>query len=122
MDDATYTRLTFRRGKSKDAREYPGSVPAITRTPIKRYNCGMTVGSGWYRHYSHTDAIGSLCAVAGWFSDGRVSVALPVGGFGILGRADVEITSWPDYVTAEQRAEWEALPAISRVVDGEMIQ
>jgi hypothetical protein len=58
----------------------------------------------------------------GWFSDGRVSVALPVGGFGILGRADVEITSWPDYVTAEHRAEWEALPAISRVVDGEMIQ
>lgn len=121
MSTATFYKPTYKVGKSKTAKVYPGEIPAITLVAINRYNCGMTVGHGWYRKFSHTDQIQSTCQVLGWFSDGRVSVSMPHGGYGILGTADVQITSWPDYVPEERRAEWLALPQISRVQNNEMV-
>jgi hypothetical protein len=115
-----FYRIMFRRGQSAKAKEYQGQAGAVTTAPIRRYKCGMTVGHGWYRHFTHEDAAGAACGVLGWFDDGRVNVALPVGGCGLLGRADVEIVSWPDSVPAERRAEWDALPRVSRLTDGEM--
>lgn len=115
-----FYRLEFRRGKAKTAKVYQGQAPARITTAINRYNCGMTVGSGWYSRFTHQDPVGSTCGVLGWFDDGRVNVALPVGGCGLLGRADVEIAEWPDYVTDEQRASWDHLPKLSLVRDGEI--
>jgi len=116
-----FYKITRRFGKSKRAKEWQGAAPAQTRVAIRRYHCGMTVGSGWYRHYIYTNSIGASCAVLGWFDDGRVSVELPGGGCGLLGRADVDIVSWPDFVPIERRDEWDRLPMVSRV-QGEEIQ
>jgi hypothetical protein len=116
-----WTGLSVKYGKSKNAKTWPGSAPAALTVPLNRYNCGMTVGNGWYHRLSHVDPAGSACAVFGWFSDGRVQVALPHGGCGIVGRADVEVREWPSFVTDDQRAAWAALPMVSRVVDGEML-
>lgn len=116
----TFIRLQFQRGKARTAKWYPGSAQATLTTPINRYNCGMTVGHGFYHVFSHTDPIGAKCCVLGWFDDGRVSVALPVGGCGVVGRVDVQITEWPEYATPDQRASWDALPLRSLVKDAEI--
>lgn len=115
-----FYRITFTRSQRRAAKEYQGRVDAVTAVAINRYNCGMTVGHGWYKRFAGADPVGSQCSVLGWMDDGRVSVALPVGGTGLLGRGDIEVVAWPDYVPAERRAEWDSLPRISRVIDGEL--
>lgn len=117
---ATFTKLKFQRVIKPAAKWYDGRADAVTTTPLRRYHCGMTVGHGFYRHHTHTDPVGSACAVYGWFSDGRVAVHLPGGGCGLLGRADVEVTRWPNYVDTDTRAGWDGLPRVSRVADGEI--
>jgi predicted Fe-S protein YdhL (DUF1289 family) len=111
----TFTRIERRFGKSKRAKVYLAEIPAVTTVAIRRYNCGMTVGHGWYHVHAHTDPVGSECGINGWWDDGTVTVRFPGGGCGRLGRADVEITSWPEFTTDEQRAQWAALPRVSRV-------
>lgn len=92
---------------------------AILVTPIRRYNCGMTVGHGWYENYSHTDPAGAPIKILGAFEDGRLSVELTHGGCSVLGKLDVHIVDC-DELTREEKEFLRNIPCISHVTDQEL--
>jgi hypothetical protein len=92
------------------------SVPARLTVALPRCTYANTVGHGFHGHLSHVDPVGSACGILGWWADGTVSVALPHGGFGMLGCADVAVTSWPDYA-AHLALAWAGLPRASRLAE-----
>jgi hypothetical protein len=51
----------------------------------RRYNCGATVGGGWYENYQRTDPVGAECGVYGITPGGELAVRLPGGGYSATG-------------------------------------
>jgi hypothetical protein len=96
------------------------SARATLTVPLNRYACGMTVGHGWYKRLERVDQPGAEVRITGAWADGRLSVELPHGGFGVLGTSDVQVVD-VSALTDDERTYLRALPPCSRVVAGELV-
>lgn len=57
---------------------------AVLTAPRRRFDCGATVGSGWWELELEPNPVGAACAVYG-FGGGELTVRLPGGGFSSTG-------------------------------------
>lgn len=118
--EGSATCMTFgwgtNRGKVSRSSGYRHAEAYITK-PIRRYSCAHTVGNGFSKWHVGTDQPGAKCYVYGAFSDGRLIVVLPGGGYGVLGTSDVRIANTAE-LTDEECAFLFALPA-ETTLDGE---
>lgn len=92
----------------------PLSLPATTTRVLKRFSCAHTVGCGFRQWPAGENPVGSQVTVYGFNADG-VACHLPGGGYGVLGKRDVEPGAWPD----QYRQMFDALPDKSIPLSGE---
>jgi hypothetical protein len=116
MADVEFIRFQYRIGKSKKAKVYNGFVGARLLRKLNRYSFNSTVGFGGNTRFLYTDQPGTSCQIAGFWTDGRLSVCVGSGGCFTLTKADVEAVTWPDYATPEQRQKYDAAPVLPPMI------